>query len=101
MAQVSGVEQKVGLSAGRVDLVYGCLEGANYVFVCVLAKTDVAVAYLNEVEARCRHRPCGGAIASAFEQVGETVGIEDATVDGKHQARAGPGHAFEEPASVD
>src|SRR5207247_8371899 len=87
-----GLDQEVGPARQRVDPSHGLLErGGHALLVRVLAEPDVAVADLDEREAARRRR--AGTLP-------ERAGREEPAAGSPDEPRAGPGHAFEEPAAV-
>src|SRR5262249_51848816 len=76
----------------RVDLVDGRLEGPGDVLIRFLGEPDVAVADLDEREAPSRR---------SFGPSTEGAGGEETSAHRPDEPRAGPGHALQEPATID
>ena len=91
VAQIAGVDDEIGLVRESIDFIDGGLKRSRDVRIGRFAEADVAVADLHEV----KFSP------GAFRVAAEGLGTEDAAADGPQDARAGPGHAFQETAAVD
>src|SRR5262249_10229587 len=95
MRQVAGVQHERGRVGQRVDFGHRLAQRRGDVLVRLLAEADMAVADLNKAEIRA------GAYAVGIGRLAEALRAQNASRHRPKHSRAGPGHAFEEPATVD
>ena len=93
MREVPSMEHEGWLGRQRIDPRDRLLHRTDHVLVRLAFKADVGVADLNEAEVP--------GLGAPRRRVRQAVGREDSTTDGPEQPRTGPGHALEEPATVD
>src|SRR5205814_1237517 len=83
MGKVAGVENEIRRRRQRVDLGHRFLQGPEHIFVCLLVKTNVAVADLDKGEISAG----AGSLRSSRQE--ESRG-DEATAGGPEHSGSGP-----------